>query len=56
MWEENTLTAVDLPASYPLMRDDMLHNRGRNSLVLSTGELDMDVPRTVAYEVKGPDK
>ena len=56
MWEENTLTAVDLPASYPLMRDDMLHNRGRNSLVLSTGELDMDAPQAVPYDVKGLEK
>ena len=53
LWEENTLTAVDLPKSYPLIRDDMLHNRGRNTLKLSTGELDMDAPRTAAYEVKG---
>ena len=53
LWEENILTAVDLPKSYPLMRDDMLHNRGRNTLKLSTGELDMDAPRTTACEVKG---
>ena len=52
-WEGNMLTLVDLPASYPLIRDDMLHNNGRYTLTFAAGELDWNAPQTIPYEVKG---
>lgn len=53
VWEENTLTVVDLEASYPLIRQDMLENSGKNTLAFEEGSLDWSKSRTVPYEVKG---
>ena len=53
LWEENILTAVDLPASYPVIRDDILNNRGRNTLTFAGREPDLDAPQTIPFEVKG---
>jgi len=52
-WEGNLLTVVDLEKSYPVIRDDMLHNNGRNTVAFAEGGLDWSKKQTLPYEVKG---
>ena len=54
-WEGNVLTSVDLKASYPVIRDDILCNRGRNTVSYGSGEPDLETPRRIPFEVKGLD-
>ncbi len=53
IWEDNAMTIVDLPKSYPLIKDDMIKNRGKNTLTFSGGELDWNAKQTLPFEVKG---
>lgn len=55
MWDGNTLTIVDLQRSYSVIKDDMINNKGKNTLTFATGELDWEAEQTVSYEVKGID-
>ena len=55
-WEGNVLASVDLKASYPLIRDDILLNRGRNTVSYASGEPDLNMPRRIPFEVKGPEE
>ena len=56
LWEGNTLTIVDLQKSYPIIKNDMINNNGRNTLKFSTGNLDWNAKQTVPYELKGIDE
>lgn len=48
-WEGNVITVVDLYKTYPLFRDDLVHNNGKNTFICDAG----NYKRTVPYEVKG---
>ncbi len=52
-WNGNLLTVVDLAESYPVIRDDMVNNEGKNTLTFSGGGLNWDNAPAVPYEVKG---
>lgn len=54
-WEGNLLTVVDLEKAYPLIRNDMLYNNGKNTLTFAEGGLDWNQEQTIPYEVKGID-
>ena len=54
-WEGNALTVVDLQKAYPIIREDMLSNQGKNTLTFAVGTLDWNAKRTVPYEIKGID-
>ena len=55
-WEGNMLTSVDLRKSHPVIRDDILCNRGRNTVSYASGEPDLEMPRRIPFEIKGMDK
>ena len=52
-WEGNALTVVDLRKAYPIIREDMLSNQGKNTLTFAVGTLDWNAKQTVPYEIKG---
>lgn len=52
-WNGNILTLVDLSKSYPVIRDDIINNNGKNTLTFANGALNWDNKKTIAYEVKG---
>lgn len=52
-WSGNILTVVDIMKSYPIIRDDMLNNNGKNTLTFSNSKLDWNKSRTISYEVRG---
>lgn len=52
-WNGNILTVVDLMKSYPIIRDDMLNNDGKNTLTFTDSRLDWTKSRTIPYEVSG---
>ncbi len=49
-WEGNVLTSIDLKKSYPVIRDDIVNNNGKNTLIYT---FDKTKEQTIPYEVKG---
>lgn len=52
-WIGNVITVVDLQKSYLLLRDDMVNNNGKNTLIFTAGSLNWNDKRNVPYEVDG---
>ena len=52
-WNKNVLTVVELGKSFEIIKNDMICNNGKNTLIFNNYVLDWTSKRTIKYEIGG---